>query len=176
MKTITRRIFSLLLILVMLLPMTLSVSAATITSKSTSQVALKTTSKTGYQSSSFIVNSGSRIFATKLKYTCTKANFSDNKTTKANIYGYYEIRVWGNDDGNWVELTKYKTNIKNDASGTISMRGYKQYKVQVYSWKTSMIASNRGYSNPAGYMWQNVLGQTYPTITFKLGSQAKSFA
>lgn len=80
MKTITRRFFSLLLILVTLLPMTLSVSAATITSKSASQVALKTSNKAGTGSSTFIVNSGSKIFATKLKYTCTKANFSDNKT------------------------------------------------------------------------------------------------
>lgn len=176
MKTITRRIFSLLLILVMLLPMTLSVSAATITSKSASQVALKTSNKAGTGSSTFIVNSGSKIFATKLKYTCTKANFSDNKTKQVGIYGYYEIRVWGNDNGKWVELTKYKTNIKDDYSGTISMKGYKQYKVQVYSWKTATIASNRGYSNPSNYKWQNVLGQTYPKITFTLGSQAKSFA
>lgn len=176
MKTITRRIFSLLLILVMLLPMTLSVSAATITSKSSTKVELETTNKAGTGSDTFIVNSGSKIFATKLKYTCTKASFSDNVNKQESIYGYYEIRVWGNDDGRWVELTDYKKNIKNSATGSVSMRGYKQYKVQVYSWKTSTIASNRGYSNPTRYKWQNTLGQTYPTITFTLGSQAKSFA
>ena len=59
------------------------------------------------------------------------------------MYGYFEVLVYGrNGSGSWNYISK--TNIKNASTTTLSMKGYTEYKVRVYSWNTLTIGSYRG--------------------------------
>ncbi len=55
-----------------------------------------------------------------------------------NIYDYYEVLVFGkNTNGTYTQLSK--NNVKNKSSYKIEFKGYTDYKIKIYSWKTSTI-------------------------------------
>lgn len=61
-----------------------------------------------------------------------------------NIYDYYEVKVYGKKaDGSYTQISK--TNVKNKGSYKIEFKGYKDYKITVYSWKTATINKSGGY-------------------------------
>lgn len=72
---------------------------------------------------------------------------------------------------------KKTTNIKDVTSKTLSMKGYTQYKVQVYAWKASTIGSYMGgVCNSVNAGWCDWAGKSLPKCTFKAYSNVSSLA
>lgn len=64
------------------------------------------------------------------------------------IYDYYEVLVFGKkSDGTYVQISK--ANVKNKSSYKISFEGYTEYKIKIWSWRTSTINNvGRYYVHP----------------------------
>ena len=158
MKKLLTRVFSLCLVFVLLIGSIPAASAYTVASASL------TSDPTGGNKTVFFVDTNDKNTA-KIKYKCDPGMFAreDGKATAK--FGYFEIRIWGRNSTseNWKELTKYKVNIKNDADGTVKMKGYTQYKVQIYAWK----ATTAGKSMGGKYNWTGACWTvTCPSIKF----------
>ena len=148
---------------VMCLYFTLTASAATV-----SKVTHKSPQYGGGSATVFYVNANNKKTA-KLNYSCTKAEFEtgDELNFSENINGYFEIKIWGRNktSDTWKEISK--TNIKNKAYSTINLKGYTQYKIRVYSWKTSTISQTRCGKKYSEARWYKTLR---PTCTFSKSS------
>lgn len=66
-----------------------------------------------------------------------------------NLYDNYEILVYGKKpNGTYTQISK--NNIKNQGSYKIEFKGYTEYKIKIYSWKTSTINQVcKYYKHPA---------------------------
>ena len=101
--------------------------------------------KNGGTSDTFYVNAKDKkeygiAMSMKKGTFCSSDKSKENKT----IYGFYEIKVFGKQsDGSYKQISK--NNVKNLASYTIKLKGYKTYKVQIYNWKTDTINKNKLY-------------------------------
>ncbi len=166
MKKLTKLTLSFLMVFVVLFSIVVPASAATKVSHSTSQYG-------GGSATVFYVNAKNKN-TTKLRYTCTTGHFISNKGTPWEHEGYFEIQIWGR---NSKESWKYikKVNIKDVSSTTVSMSGYTQYKIRVYSWKTSTIGQYMGGQfNSSNASWCDWAGKKLPTCTFTAYSNVKS--
>jgi len=158
MKKFYRSIFSLFLVCFILASFTLPAAAATITK------ATHTSNTYGQNVTIFYVKAKS-TGTTKLSYSCTQGAFVTKSGATLGLKGYYEVLIYGkNSNGGWTYLSK--TNIKNASSTTLSMKGYTEYKVRVYSWNTATIGSYRG----GVYNSSNASWLAAPTCTFKAKS------
>ena len=162
MKRTFKSMLSLALVFVILASLVLPVSAATI-SKAT-----HTSNTYGKNTTIFYVKAKSTSTA-KLSYSCTQGSFVTKQGSLRSLYGYYEVLIYGkNSSGGWTQLSK--TNVKNSSSTTLSMKGYTEYKVRVYSWNTTTIGSYLGgVYNSVNACWWAV-----PTCTFKAQSNISS--
>lgn len=162
MKKIFRLVLSLFLVCLVITSLVLPAAAATI-SKAT-----HTSNTYGKNVTIFYVKSKS-TGTTTLNYSCTKGSFVTKQGSLRSLNGYYEVLVYGkNSSGGWTYLSK--TNIKNSASTTLSMKGYTEYKVRVYSWNTTTIGSYLG----GVYNSSNAAWWSAPTCTFTAKSNVSS--
>lgn len=157
MKKGLKRIFSVFLIAVLLLSCVPSASAYTVDSASLES------DECGGNKTVFYVNTKNTKTA-KIEYTCAAGGLLRNNGRLSWRYGYWEIKIWGRNSTSesWTYLSK--TNIKHDYDGKISMKGYTQYRVQIYAWKTPTIGRTLGGS----YNWSDVCWYgSSPKITFE---------
>ena len=165
MKKILKSTLSLALVCMILASLVLPAYAATITK------ATHTSSTYGQNVTVFYVNAKNKN-TTKVNYSCTQGSFQTNKGSLKFLYGYYEVLIYGRNSTSesWTQISK--TNIKNVSSTTLSMKGYTQYKVRVYSWNTITIGNYRGgeYKSSSASWW------TTPTCTFTAKSNVSSLA
>lgn len=171
MKKLSKIIMSLMMVCVVLFSMAAPVSAATV-----SKVTYSTTNKGGNKATVFYVNAKNKN-TTKIKYTCTTGHFITKQGTLREHEGYFEVLIWGRNSTSesWKSLSK--TNIKDVTSQTLSMKGYTQYKVQVYAWKASTIGSYMGgICNSVNAGWCDWAGKALPKCTFTASSNVKSLA
>lgn len=171
MKRMTKRIISFVLVCIVCLSLSIPAFAATV-----SKVTYSTTNAGGNKATVFYVNANNKN-TTKIKYTCTTGHLIDNKGFIQEHEGYFEIKIWGRNSTSesWTYISK--TNVKDVTSKTISMKGYTQYKVQVYAWKATTICNYLGgrFQNATGG-WCDWAGKTLPTCTFTAYSNVKSLA
>lgn len=171
MKKLTRIAISVFMICVVFFSLAAPVSAATV-----SKVTYSTSNKGGNKATVFYVNAKDKK-TTKLKYTCTVGHFVTRQGNLRNRAGYFEILIWGRNStsANWNYLSK--TNMKNVQSTTLSMKGYTQYKIQVYAWRASTIGSYiGGVCNSGNAQWCDWAGKALPKCTFTAYSNVKSIA
>lgn len=72
-------------------------------------------------------------------------------TQYKNIYDYYEVLVFGKkSDGAYTQISK--NNVKNKGSYKIEFKGYTEYKIKIYSWRTSTI-------NQVGKYWKHPISK-----------------
>ncbi len=173
MKKIAKVTLSLALVLVVLFSITAPVSAATVKS-----VSYSTTSTGGNKATVFYVNTNNKN-TTKIKYTCTVGDFltKQHGVGVQPLAGFFEILIYGRNSTSesWTYLSK--TNMKNTTSQVLSMKGYTQYKVRVYAWKTSTIGSYLGgrYASDLA-AWCDYAGKSLPKCTFTAYSNVKTLA
>ena len=164
MRNTLKRTLAIALVLLIVVSMIPSALAATVSSVS------HTTDVQGKNVTIFYVNAKNKN-TTKLNYSCTKGAFNTNYGS-INGRGFFEILVYGRNStsAGWNYISK--TNMKDVASTTLSMSGYTQYKVRIYSWDTRTIASYTG-RNSSAPMW---VYWCQPTCTFTARSNVKSLA
>lgn len=88
----------------------------------------------------------------KVGYKCSQGYLYTGATSNdlynwAKTYGWYEFQIWGKKNGKWISI--YATsdgtqkNIKNSASKSsfVTVKGYTEYKIQVYAWNTKNFHS-----------------------------------
>ena len=171
MKSMAKKVVAVLMASVICLSMCLSVSAATI-----SKAQHKSPQYGGGAATVFYVNAKNKN-TTSINYSSDAWNLYDKyRTARSSLqwrYAYTEVQIWGRN--NTSEGWKYisKTNVKNKRTQTLSMKGYTQYKVRVYSWKTSTIGTYIGGDYNSSAYWSD--GMT-PTCTFTAKSNVKSLA
>ncbi len=166
MKTVAKKVVSLFLACVVCLTLIPTAFAATTVSK----VQHSSTVYGGGAATVFYVNA-KNTKTTKVEYYGTAGRLKKKDGSVClGKYGYYEVLVYGKQsNGTWKQISK--TNLKNDASDTISMKGYKQYKVRVYDWRTSTIGSYIGGSYNSSACWVNPY---LPSAYFKAKSNISS--
>ena len=144
-----------------------SASAATVSSVSHSS-----TQKGGNTATTFYVNANNKN-TTKLNYNCKYGVFNsgDSVGYSESIRGYFEVKIWGRNSTSAAWNYISKTNYKNISYTTVSMKGYTQYKVSVYAWKTPTISQNRYGKSYSNARWTHL-----PTCTFTKNSNVKSLA
>ena len=101
-----------------------------------------------------------------IKMTMTKGKFVRDDYVLSfsgkDIYDYYEILIYGkNSSGKYVQIDKI--NVKNKSSYNIPLKGYTDYKIKVYSWKTSTINSYEGFFKEWKQPLTNVIWEKIPT-------------
>ena len=131
-------------------------------------------SRTGYSWKTFYVNTTDKKTA-KLSFSDCGGYFMLANGSSKIIRGYWEIEIDGRNSTSesWKDVKKY--NIKNKSTDTIEMKGYTQYRIKVYAWKTTTIGSYRGGSyNHSGARWAD-LGAPKCTIKAK-SSNIKNLA
>lgn len=161
MKKTLQRIMTLTLVCFLIVSMFPIASAATVSSvKHTSNVY-------GKNVSIFYVNARNKN-TTKVSVSCAKGAFSTNSGA-INSYGFYEVLIYGRNStsAGWNYISK--TNIKDVSSTTLSMKGYTQYKVRIYSWATTTIANYAPRSSSPQWYWGS-----QPSCTFRAKSNVKS--
>ncbi len=171
MKKFSKIAMSLVMVVMVLFSLAAPASAATV-----SKVTYSTTNKGGNKATVFYVNAKNKK-TTKIKYTCTTGHFITKSGGIQNHEGYFEVLIWGRNSTSesWKSLSK--TNIKDVTSQTLSMKGYTQYKVQVYAWKASTIGSYMGgICNSVNAGWCDWAGKSLPKCTFTASSNVKSLA
>ena len=171
MKKIAKIVMSMLMVCMVLFSLAAPVSAATVKT-----VSYSTTNKGGNKATVFYVNA-KNTKTTKIKYTCTTGHFITKQGTLRDHEGYFEVKIWGRNKTteSWNYISK--TNIKDVTSKTLSMKGYTQYKVQVYAWKASTIGSYMGgICNSVNAGWCDWAGKSLPKCTFKAYSNVSSLA
>ncbi len=167
MKTFAKRTTAFLMACAMCCSLLMGASAAKTISKATHT----TTAYGGGAASVFYVNA-KNTKKTQLNYSCDSGAFYGKNGATTWKCGYFEVLVYGkNSKGNWVQISK--TNMKSVAKTTLSMKGYTQYKVRVYPWKTTTIGKTLGGKwNHSSARWYDV--GWYPTCTFTAKSNVKS--
>ena len=160
MKKTIRRALSLMLVCLLV--------ASLITSALAASRISHTSNVNGKNVTVFYVNASNKN-TTKLNYSCTTGAFNTDYGA-VNAEGFYEILIYGRNSSGagWNYISK--TNLKDVSSSTLSMRGYTQYKVRVYSWATSTIASYTGRKCSAP-MWY---WGAQPTCSFTARSNVRS--
>lgn len=167
-----KRIISVIMLIVMCLSLTLSVSAATI-----SKATHKSPQYGGGSATVFYVNAKNKN-TTKLNYSSTSWGLVEKNGVVQGASakwqpGYFEIQIWGrNKTGDAWNYIK-KENKATKLATTISMKGYTQYKVRVYAWKTSTIGKTIGGKWDSSAYWSDGYA---PECTFTAGSNVKSLA
>lgn len=169
MKIFAKRIIYLFMVFVLCVSSFSTVFAATNVSK------VKHTSPQygGGAATVFYVNA-KNTNTTKLNYSSDSWNLMDKYGTAYPSlkwrYGYFEILVYGKkSNGAWTQISK--TNMKNKRSATLSMKGYTNYKVRIYAWKTSTIGTYIGGNYNSSAYWSDGMA---PTCTFTAKSNVKS--
>ena len=164
MKNTLKKLLPIIMILVVSFSVAMIASAATV-----SKVQHKSPEQGGGAATVFYVNTSNKSTA-KLQYTTDRAYFiRSDGTTKARG-AYTEVLIYGRNSKkeSWTYISK--TNLKNAGCPTVaylSMKDYTQYKVRVYSWKTTTIGSYiGGIYDHSGASWL-AYG---PTCTFKASS------
>ena len=168
MKNMTKRLVSLLLVCVLCFSLVPTALAATV-----SKVTHASPMYGGGAATVFYVNA-KNTSTTKLNYSSTAWCLYDKYRTATSSLGYkrgyFEILVYGKkSNGTWTQISK--TNMKNVSSTTLSMKGYTQYKVRVYAWKTSTIGTNIGGKFDSSAYWADGYA---PVCTFTAKSNVKS--
>ena len=124
-------------------------------------------SSTGYCWKTFYVNTENKKTA-KLSFSDRAGLFVLKSGATKGIHGYWEIEIDGRNSTSesWKDVKKY--NIKNKSTDTIEMKGYTQYRIKVYAWRTTTIGSHRGGScDHAGARWADL---SVPKCTIKAKS------
>ena len=171
MKKFAKLAVTLLLVCVTIFSMIVPAMAATV-----SKVSYSTTWNGGNKATVFYVNANNKN-TTKLKYSCTTGLFYTRAGTLQEREGYFEVLIWGRNSTSqgWTYLSK--TNIKDVSSTKVSMKGYTQYKVQVYAWKTTTIGKTiGGICNHSGAGWCDYSYKDLPKCTFTAYSNVKTLA
>lgn len=161
MKRTSMRILSLTLVLLTLFSCMVPAFAETITKFEFQS------SRKGYSWKTFYVNTTNKKTA-KLTFYDYGGKFVLKDGTLKSLNGYWEIEIDGRNSTSetWKDVKKY--NIKNKGSDTIEMKGYTQYRIKVYAWKTTTIGSYRGGSyNHSGACWSDLWA---PKCTIKAKS------
>ena len=164
MKFITK-ICPIIMVSVLCAFLCVSVSAKTV------EKATHRTTKYGGNASVFYVNAEDKK-TTTLSYSCSghplvKQDGTANEKANEYFYGYFELLMWGRNSTkeSWKKLDTHKINVKGAKLATLKLKGYTQYKIRVYSWKTSTIGTYVGGAWGNKSYWQ--LGDTYaPKCTF----------
>lgn len=162
MKNILKTATSILLVCIMCLSLVSTVFAADKITHTSPQYG-------GGAATVFYVQATKDTKTAKVEYYGTAGRLAKNNGTYGlGKYGYFEVLIYGkNSKGKWEQISK--TNLKEKASKTLSMKGYKEYKVRVYSWKTSTIGSYIGKNNyDSSAYWVYT-----PSANFKPGSNVK---
>lgn len=149
-----------------------------ISAKTVDSVKHKSPQYGGGSATVFYVNANNKN-TTKISCICSRGSLVDKNGCEEKIStghrGYFEVLMWGrnNTSESWTKLDNHKVNIKNVTSATLSLKGYTQYKVRVYAWKTSTIGEYIGGKWDSSAYW---FPMTNPTITFSAKSNVKSLA
>ena len=163
MNRVFRRVIVLTLVCLLIFSMLPLASAATVSSvKHTSNVY-------GQNVTIFYVNANNKN-TTKVSVSCARGAFSTN-IGAVNSYGFYEVLIYGRNStgASWNYISK--TNLKDVSSATLSMKGYTQYKVRVYSWNTATVANYAPRSSSPQWYWG-----AQPSCTFRAKSNVRSLA
>ncbi len=161
MKNLTKVMLSVLLVCILCISLISTTVAAADISHSSTEYG-------GGSATVFYVKTTNTNKAT-LRYSSTAGRLSrkDGTVPVVGKYGYFEVLVYGKkSNGQWVQISK--TNMKNSASSSISMKGYKEYKVRVYSWKTSTIGTYIGGKYNSSAHW---VAPYLPTCYFTANSK-----
>ena len=174
MKTLFNRVTSIVMVCVFCVLLCLPASAGTV-----SEVKHKSTKYGGGSATVFYVNAVNKN-TTKLRYTCDKWALVEKDGSSVGFpsqgkAGYFEVLMWGRNSTseNWKVLKTHKVNMKGVTSATLSMSGYTQYKVRVYTWKTSTLGSYLGGKWNSSAYWSDGYA---PTCTFRAQSNVRSLA
>lgn len=161
------------MVCVLFVSLCLSISAATV-----DKVEHQST-QYGGNATVFYVNANDKK-TTKISYSCSKWSLVEKDGSRVGWpsqgkAGYSEILMWGRNSTNesWKKLNPHKKNLKNVTYTTLSMSGYTQYKVRVYSWKTSTIGTYLGGDWDSSAYWSEGCA---PQCTFRAYSNVKSLA
>ncbi len=169
MKKLTKLTLSFLMVFVVLFSIVVPASAAT-----GSPVTYSTSNYGGDKAITFYVNAKSKS-TTKIRYTCTTGHFITNMGSFREHEGYFTVEISGRNSNKESWTNVKKVNIKNVTSKTLPMKGYTQYKIRVWSWKTSTIGANiGGVCNSINASWCDWAGKKLPTCTFTAYSNVKS--
>jgi len=167
MKRTAMRILAMTLVVLTLLSCVASASAKTI-EKFTFR-----TDTDGYCWETFYANTKDKKTA-KLSFTNGAGLFVTKTGALKGLNGYWEIEIDGRNSTSesWKD---YKTfNIKGKATDTIELKGYTQYRIKVYAWKTTTIGSNKGGAcNHANARWVDM---NTPMCIIKPKSNIKNLA
>jgi len=168
-----KKFTAILLSVIMCLSLTFSVSAATV-----SKVTHKSPQYGGGNATVFYVNA-KNTKSTSISYSSNTCALVEKNGAIAGYPshgwkpGYFEIQIWGRNKTGAAWNYISKTNIKS-TSGSLSMKGYTQYKVRVYAWKTSTIGKTLGGRwDSSAYWWESSYA---PTCTFKAKSNVSHLA
>ena len=153
MKSFTK-VFSIIMTCILCAFLCVTASAKTV------KEATHQTTKYGGNASVFYVNAEDKG-TTTLSYSCsshplTKQNGTANEKLNESFAGYFEVLMWGRNKTSetWKPLKTHKINIKGAQFATLKLKGYTQYKVRVYSWKTSTIGNYIGGAWGNRSYWQ----------------------
>ena len=150
MKKALRSLLALVLVFVVILSMSPSVSAANCKTKKYLKHATYGAIKTVVY-----VTSKDTKTAT-LNYKSSHGALTKSDGWLGRQCDYVEVRVFGKSGNSWKEISK--KNIKGITSDTISMKGYKEYKVEFWVWNVRTTGSHIG----GKYNWSDIYWAAYP--------------
>ncbi len=118
---------------------------------------------------------------TPVQYASYKGYMHKNgASSTVYMQGYYEIKIWGRNSTSesWKYMSKTNITAKSVSTyGSFNVKGYTQYKIQVYAWSTANFGQTVSKEYGTKSYWDTLL---LPTISFfksdTYGKNIKSIA